>query len=118
VANTWSGDISSVPTPAIYTNIMAQPLSQFWLLARARRTSAAREQIRDLVRKIDPDLPVHFTTLNQEVVQTRTPPRFYTVVLTTFAVAGLLLAFVGVFASAKRQHLGAKPPGTLSEAVL
>lgn len=100
VANTWSGEISSVPMPAIYMNIMARPLPQFWLVARARRASAAREQIRELVRKIDPDLPVHFTTLNQEMVQIRTPLRFYTVVLTTFAVAGLLLAFVGVFASA------------------
>jgi ABC-type antimicrobial peptide transport system permease subunit len=53
--------------------------------------------IRDEFRQLDPRLTVQIDTVDQRVSSLRTKPRFQTLLLGGFALAGLLLAAIGLY---------------------
>jgi putative ABC transport system permease protein len=54
--------------------------------------------LRDAVRSVDKDLPVgRIWSMDELMTQSVAPPRFRTAIVTIFAVAGLLLAAIGIY---------------------
>ncbi|MEO7142773.1 MAG: ABC transporter permease [Bryobacteraceae bacterium] len=57
----------------------------------------ASSSIRAILRSLDPTLPVQMETMRQRVQEIDQRPRFYAILLTVFAVMGVLIAAVGLF---------------------
>lgn len=67
------------------------------------RSSIAPEQmenmLRSTVQKIDPQLPLyHMRTMEEAISNSEAPRRFNTVLISSFAVAALLLSVLGIYA--------------------
>ncbi|MGI8745256.1 MAG: ABC transporter permease [Bryobacteraceae bacterium] len=52
---------------------------------------------RKLVRSLDPNVPVKFTTMRQTVAESIAPPRFRTLLLGTLAGLAVVLAMIGLY---------------------
>lgn len=103
--NTWEGGQTTGGDPVVYTNILAGEYRYFrvWLLARSRQsTGATVGGLRALAKRVAPDIPVEFTTLDRHFAEGRRQLRFYTVILAVCGAAGLALAALGVFAATRR----------------
>jgi putative ABC transport system permease protein len=59
--------------------------------------AAAAESLRSAIQQLDPALPVKIETMRDEVDRFLPRPRFQTVVLTLFALTGLVLASIGLY---------------------
>jgi predicted permease len=53
--------------------------------------------LRDIVRQLNPDVPVRFGTVDEAFAQALAYPRFRTVLVSAFAALAVLLAVVGLF---------------------
>jgi ABC-type antimicrobial peptide transport system permease subunit len=53
--------------------------------------------VRSAIAELDPALPVELESMNSRVDQITRQPRFYAVLLSVFAAAGVLLAAIGLF---------------------
>jgi ABC-type antimicrobial peptide transport system permease subunit len=70
-----------------------------WIVLRTRM---APEQIEDTlratVRKIDPQLPPYqMQTMEHAISKSEAPRRFYTVLISSFAIAAVLLSVLGIY---------------------
>lgn len=91
-------DIASPPSPEIFTNYQQSIMSYMYLLARtAGNPSALVPSIRRAVAEIDPEQPVGHRTLEQQLDNAITEPRFYTLLMGLFAALALVLAAIGVY---------------------
>jgi putative ABC transport system permease protein len=91
-------DITSPPSPEIFTNYQQSTMSYMYVLARtAGDPSALVPAIRRAVAEIDPEQPVGHRTLDQQLENAITEPRFYTLLMGLFAGLALLLAAIGVY---------------------
>jgi putative ABC transport system permease protein len=59
--------------------------------------AALAPAFRDAVRRVDPDVPVTFATIESRMADSLTPRRFTMVILGFFAGAALILACVGIW---------------------
>ena len=60
-------------------------------------TRLAANSIRDVLRSLDPSLPVEIETMHQRLRDIDQRPRFYAILLAAFAALGVLIAAVGLF---------------------
>ncbi|MGI8499022.1 MAG: ABC transporter permease, partial [Gemmatimonadaceae bacterium] len=98
------GDIHTVGLADIPTGQMYLPLAQYperYLVAVMRTSGDPRAIVRSAraqVHAIDPELPTFAErTMRERVGQTIAQPRFYMLLLVSFAAVALLLATVGIY---------------------
>jgi putative ABC transport system permease protein len=99
VADTKVARLSEDPEPIIYLSHAQVPLRSMSVVVRAAaEPTSLAAAIRREVAVVDPDLPVaDMRTLEDVVSQSVAEPRFYMLILATFAALALVLAAVGVF---------------------
>jgi predicted permease len=83
---------------------MYQPSYQYWLGAMSvvvkteAPTSATLAELRGRLRALDPDLPLdNAATMNERIYVSMAQPRHWATLLSSFAVAALILSAVGIF---------------------
>jgi hypothetical protein len=82
--------------PAIYTPRGQSPMT--CLVVRAANAAHVSGAVRDVVRTLDPGLPVEgITTLDAIVSSSIADRRFYAVATTVFSLVGLFLALAGLY---------------------
>jgi predicted permease len=71
-----------------------------WIVLRSRVSPEQMENtLRAAVQKIDPQLPLYqMRTMEQAISDTEAPRRFNTVLISSFAMAALLLSVLGIYA--------------------
>jgi predicted permease len=86
-------------SPELYQAWEQSPVVANALVIRTQGDPAAVVPIvRDLIRSIDPDVPIaHVMTLQDLVTASVSRPRIVLVLLATFAIIGLVLGMVGVY---------------------
>ncbi len=96
-----------VPDPVVYVPVEAEPAPHRFasIIARARgETSPAIAQLREEVRRIDPDLPGYaIQTMDELLAGSRFPQRLLGTILLVLAGLALVLATVGLFALTANQ---------------
>jgi predicted permease len=87
------------PTPAFYLAMRQMPQARRYIVLRtATDPGSVVNTLRDAVRSVDKDLPVgRIWSMDELMTQSVAPPRFRTAIVTIFAVAGLLLAAIGIY---------------------
>jgi putative ABC transport system permease protein len=73
----------------------------FWfsIMARVRSPASAANVLREEVRKLDPDIPLlNMRTLDEYLVRLRGETRVLSTLFSVFALIGLLLSAVGIYA--------------------
>ena len=94
--------VQQVPEPVVYVPVAAEPAPHRFasIIARARgETSTAIAQLREAVRRIDPDLPGYASqSLDHVLAGSRFPQRLLGTILLVLAALALILATVGLFA--------------------
>lgn len=85
--------------PQVLVPLSSAPWSRMELLARTDGEAAAlAEPLRDLVRRVDPELAIwRLSTVESLADEGLARPRFYTGLFGGFALVALLLALVGVY---------------------
>jgi predicted permease len=109
-------DLTRSPRATLYFSYRQRPFRAWSMTAVAQpRTGAASSLtsgVRDAVRSVDADVPIHFATMEERVSQALAPRRFVLTVILAFAVVALTLASVGVFGvvayavERRRQEIG------------
>jgi ABC-type antimicrobial peptide transport system permease subunit len=94
-------DLTAPPVPVAYFPYEQRP-SRTWsmtIVARPDRGDAASlgPAIRDVVRGVDSDVPVTFSTIESRIAGTLVPRRFTMLILALFAASALALACVGIW---------------------
>jgi ABC-type antimicrobial peptide transport system permease subunit len=100
----------------IYVPFRQMPLANFRVLARTRSAEdEAARILRTEVQKVDPDLPLfNVATLSRFREDQMREPRILTTMFSTFALIGLLLSVVGIYAvtayatSQRTQEIGVR----------
>ena len=94
----YSG-LDAPPVPAYYLADRQQPvLRRFVMVRTAADSRSALNAIRSAVSALDRDLPVsRLYTLDQLMNESVAAPRFRTMLVTLFAMVGLVLAAVGIY---------------------
>ncbi len=93
-------DLTREPEPALYFSYRQRPFRTWSMTALVRpRTTidAVGPAVRDIVRQVDPDVPVAISTIEARLAGSVTPRRFTVFVLGVFAAVALLLACVGIW---------------------
>ncbi len=86
------------PWPEIYMPYEQHPRGDFHLLARTVGDPLAlSETLRRMVRDRNPNVPVKFSTLEENLAENIAAPRFRTLLLGIFASLAVLLAMAGVY---------------------
>jgi predicted permease len=94
------GAVDDPIVPDFYTSYLQFSWPDTMVIVKARRGSAASvvPALRQAVAAVDPALPIfELMTLEDQISETLTRPRFHATMLTVFAAAALLLAAVGVY---------------------
>jgi putative ABC transport system permease protein len=101
VGNIRQRDLTADPRPTAYFPYRQRPFrtwSMTIVAAPARvGAAAAGPALRDIVRRVDSDVPVNLSTIESRIATSLTPRRFTMLILAFFAVAALLLACVGIW---------------------
>jgi putative ABC transport system permease protein len=92
-------DLSTPAYPTAYVPFNTFALGFFSVLVRTDADPrTVQSRIKTLVREVDADLPIFsLTTMEQAVSDSVSQPRFYMVLLGTFAGIALLLAALGIY---------------------
>jgi ABC-type antimicrobial peptide transport system permease subunit len=87
------------PVPTIYGNALQRlPSSSYTVVSRSQAgVTALVPAMRDVVRGLDPQLPLKFRTLDQVFSSSLDRQRFSLVIFGVFGVAALLLAAMGIY---------------------
>jgi predicted lysophospholipase L1 biosynthesis ABC-type transport system permease subunit len=85
--------------PTVYGNALQRvPSSDYTVVARGRiEASTLVPAMREVVRGLDPQLPLKFRTLDQVFSSSLDRQRFSLVIFAVFGVAALLLAAMGIY---------------------
>jgi predicted permease len=97
VGDTRSSDAAGTRA-AVYWSIEQRPVSELTVAVRARDLAAAVTAIGEVVRAIDPDLPVvRPQSMNQRIASARVARRFHLWMLSLLGFLGGTIAAVGVY---------------------
>jgi putative ABC transport system permease protein len=101
VADVRHQRLATEPEPEIYLPALGTPRVLLNVLARAEGDeSALLIPLREVVRELDPALPVpQFGTLSAHAASSILEPRFYTILVSLCAGVALTLTLVGVYGS-------------------
>jgi putative ABC transport system permease protein len=99
VENTTQAALGSDPEPEFFVPFFQNPLRAMTVLARYEgEAGALADGMRDAVWALRPELPVDtLEPMTATMSESITQPRFYTLLLTSFAVVALALAAVGIY---------------------
>ncbi len=91
--------MDQAPVPTIYGNALQRlPSSNYTVVARGQvEVSALVQSMREVVKGLDPQLPLKFRTLDQVYSSSLDGQRFSLVIFAVFGVAALLLAAMGIY---------------------
>ena len=97
-ANAANAGPGRPPFPEIAVPFRQSPWPRTIVAVRTSAGAAVEMAIADIVRQIDPALPMaNVRTIEQTLSQSVASDRFYTVFFATFAAVALLLAAVGIY---------------------
>jgi ABC-type antimicrobial peptide transport system permease subunit len=90
----------TVASKGVFASVGELSAADGWIVLRSR---TAPEQIEDALRatmqKIDPQLPLYQTqTMEHAISKSEAPRRFNTVLISSFAIAAVLLSVLGIYA--------------------
>jgi ABC-type antimicrobial peptide transport system permease subunit len=88
------------PQPAMFLPILQAPRSQTWLVVRSDRGADLAADLRKTLHGLDPGLPLHILTWNQQLYGALFPARLATVSLGVLGVIGAMLSITGIFGMA------------------
>jgi predicted permease len=98
VGDTHEYGLDSPARPTVYVHLLQRPRARVSVAMRlatdAQPVAAAAGGI---LRRLDPELPVRFRTLQQVLADSLAPRRFNVVLVACFGAAALVLATTGVF---------------------
>lgn len=91
--------MDQAPVPTVYSNALQRlPSSSYTVVARAQvESSALVPSMREVVRTLDPQLPLKFQTLDQVFSSSLDRQRFSLVIFSVFGITALLLAAMGIY---------------------
>ena len=96
VADSKNAGLTADVEPQIFS-AFAGSFRMTLFIRTAQRPDAAASEIRAVVRKLAPNLPLTFQTLDDDLAEINARPRFQTTLLSTFAAIALALAAIGIF---------------------
>ena len=102
------GRLDAEPPPTVYVSHLQAGDNQLPLIVRTSSPAAVAASLRELVRDIDPSIPVSaIATLGEQMRESRAvfARRFPLVIGAVFAGAALLLAIVGLYSLCAREVL-------------
>jgi len=94
VADTRMDGPAQTPRPEIYMPYLQHPRSDFHLVLRA---GVFGNQLREIVRQLDPDASLKITTMESHLASVLSAPRFSSTLVGIFAGLALLLAVIGIY---------------------
>lgn len=94
VGNVRNAGLTANPNPEIY---ILSNREQRWQYILLRADTRVMSFVREAFRELDPRLTVELETLDERVQNLRARPLFQSMLLGGFAVAGLLLAVIGLY---------------------
>jgi putative ABC transport system permease protein len=99
VGDVKSASLAENATPAVYVPFGTLPINDMTFLVRSTADPAALSKaIRERVNEVDVNLPVYdLQTMGQVVAESVSQPRFYMLLLASFAGLALLLAALGIY---------------------
>ena len=99
VGDTRDEALSEPPEPAAYFPLDQVGVSSLTVVVRtAQRPESIGAEVRDVVRRLDADLPVvGMTSMDEVLSRSVEAPRFYAFLLTVFSAAALALAAIGIY---------------------
>jgi putative ABC transport system permease protein len=99
VANVKDAGLAAEVFPGTYIPFNTLPITDMAFLIRSTADVAAiQNAIRAQVREVDADVPIYdLTTMNQVLSDNVGQPRFYALLLGSFAMIALLLAALGIY---------------------
>jgi putative ABC transport system permease protein len=91
--------IDQATVPIVYSNALQRlPSSSYTVVARGQvGPSALVPSMREVVRSLDPQLPLKFQTLDQVFSSSLDRQRFSLVIFSVFGITALLLAAIGIY---------------------
>jgi putative ABC transport system permease protein len=94
----YSG-LDARPEPVVYLPFRQAPTNNQYVAIRTSTNPRSLERaVRAAVAELDRDLPlVNLRTMDELMTEAVAPPRFRTVLVSMFAVVGLLLAAIGIY---------------------
>ncbi len=100
-ANVKNGGLSGEQLPELYrlrrNRVEDWSQSASVILETTLPTDAVEQWVRSEIAALDPTLPVQIDTLHHAVQRIADRPRFETMLVSSFAIVGLLLAVVGLY---------------------
>jgi len=99
VGDVHNDGVDHAPVPTVYGNALQRlPSSSYTVVARSQtEDSALVPAMREVVRELDPQLPLKFRTLSEVFSSSLDSQRFSLVIFAVFGVAALLLAALGIY---------------------
>jgi predicted permease len=90
----------TVASEGVFASAAELSANYGWIVLRSHVAPALMENmLRTTVQKIDPQLPLYqMRTMEQAISRSEAPRRFNTVLISSFAVAALLLSVLGIYA--------------------
>ena len=99
--NIRQSDLTAQPEPTLYFAYRQRPFRAWTMTAvlqpRSGQPNALIPQVRDIMRRVDPDAPVHFATIEERLATSLAPRRFILTIIVAFGIVALILASVGVY---------------------
>jgi putative ABC transport system permease protein len=99
VGDTHDDALSEPPEPTVYFPLDQVGVSGLTVVVRTTQDPRSiGGPVRDVVRRMDPELPVvRMATMEEVVSQSISAPRFFAFLLAIFSVAALVLAAIGIY---------------------
>ena len=90
----------TVASEGIFASVGELSAADGWIILRSRMAPEQMEDtLRATVRKIDPQLPLYqMQTMEHAISKSEAPRRFNTVLISSFAIAAVLLSVLGIYA--------------------
>jgi len=89
----------TVASEGVFASVGELSATDGWIVLRSRMAPEQMEDtLRAMVRKIDPQLPLYqMQTMEHAISKSEAPRRFNTVLISSFAIAAVLLSVLGIY---------------------